>query len=241
MRLFRKKAKPTPAPRSNEQLLLAYENNESITREECRILYELVDDPWDLGSELHYQSYKKLIDVADKYIGWQHIDWIIDYGCGVGTFTKALKDAHPHVKSIGVDFDLARTAAERRFGAGLFDYFYEMDATVTEYELLHDKGLPDLDRGQLCICLINSTFYLFKEQRRRRRTDHLAQLFRKLENMENSGKTSYILANANHTDRSAVEAIDRLGPELVYLSQELRLKSRVNQFNSPLHTRIWTR
>jgi hypothetical protein len=175
MNLFRKPAKPTPPPRPGDEIVHAYENNENITREECRVLYELVDDPWDLGSELHYQSYARLIAVADKYIDWANIDWVLDYGSGVGTFTRALKDAYPHIKSIGVDFDRALTAANKRFGADLFDHYYEMNATITEYDLLRD-GLPDLDVNRLCICFINSTFYVFKEQRRRKRIEHLSRL-----------------------------------------------------------------
>lgn len=239
MRIFRKPAKPTPPPRGNDDIIRAYENNQELTREECRILYELVDDPWDLGSDLHYRSYQRLITVADKYVEWQDIDWIVDYGCGVGTFTKALKDMYPHIKSIGVDFDAARAASSKHFGTDLFDYFYEMNASVTEYDLLRYK-LPDLGIGRLCICFINSTFYVFKEQRRRKRIEHLSRLIERFEQKASSGNTSYLLATANQTDRAAVDAIDQHNPELVHLSRELTLDSRIDQFNSQLHTRIWT-
>ena len=100
MRLFRKRAKPTPAPRASDEIIRAYENNENLTRDECRILYDLVEDPWDLGSQTHYESYARLIEVTDKYIDWANIDWIVDYGSGVGTFTKALKDASINIRHV---------------------------------------------------------------------------------------------------------------------------------------------
>lgn len=240
MNLFRKSAKPTPAPRPAKEIVRAYENNENITREECRVLYELVDDPWDLGSELHYQSYARLIAVADKYIDWVNIDWVLDYGSGVGTFTKALKDAYPHIKSIGVDFDRARTAANKRFGTGLFDHYYEMNATITEYDLLRD-GLPDLDINRLCICFINSTYYVFTEQRRRKRIEHLSRLIARFEERAKAESLRYMLVTANNTDRAAVDAINKRNAELVYLSRDLELASHIDQFNSELHTRIWAK
>lgn len=240
MKWFRKSAKPTLPPRAHDEIIRAYENNQEITREECRILYELVDDPWDLGSELHYRSYADLIAVADKYVDWNSINWVVDYGSGIGTFTKALKDAHPHIKSIGVDFDTARAAADRRFGSDLFDYYYEMDAKTTEYDLLRAE-LPDLDIDRLCICFINSTYYVFQEQRRRKRIEHLARLVERFERMARAKDSRYLLVTANHTDRAAVDAIDRTKAELVYLSRDLTLASRIDQFNAELHTRIWAR
>lgn len=238
MNLFRKPAKPTPPPRPGNEIVRAYENNEEITREECRILYQLVDDPWDLGSDLHYQSYARMIAVADKYVDWRNIDWVVDYGSGIGTFTRALKDAHPHIKSIGVDFDTARAAADKRFGADLFDYYYEMNAQITEYDLLRDT-LPDLDVNRLCICFINSTYYVFTEQRRRKRIEHLSRLVSRFEQLAKSDALRYMLVTANHTDRAAVDAINRRGSELVYMSRDLELDSRIDQFNAELHTRIW--
>jgi SAM-dependent methyltransferase len=164
--------------------------------------------PWDLGSELHYQSYARLIAVADKYIDSANIDWVLDYGSGVGTFTRALKDAYPHIKSIGVDFDRARTAANKRFGANLFDHYYEMNAQVTEYDLLRD-GLPDLDINRLCICFINSTYYVFTEQRRGKRIEHLSRLISRFEERAKAESLRYMLATANNTDRAAVDAINK--------------------------------
>lgn len=240
MKWFKKSAKAVPAIRSDAEIIRAYENNENISREECRILYDLVDDPWDLGSALHYESYARLIELADKYVDWQATDWIVDYGSGVGTFTKALKDAYPHIKSLGVDFDTARQAADRRFGANLFDHYYEMDGSTTEYDLLQHR-FSDLGIERLCICFINSTYYVFKEQRRRRRIDHLARLVRHFEQLAHAPESRYMLVSASHTDRAAVDAIDRLGPELVYLSREMQLASRIEQFNAELHTRIWQR
>lgn len=239
MNLFRKQAKPTPPPRADNEIVRAYENNENITREECRILYDLVDDPWDLGSVVHYRSYARLIAVADKYVDWTNIDWVLDYGSGVGTFTRALKDAYPHIKSIGVDFDKARTAANKRFGADLFDHYYEMNADITEYDLLRD-GLPERDLGRLCICFINSTYYVFTEQRRRKRIEHLSRLIARFEERANGESLRYMLVTANNTDRAAVDAIENHNAELVYLSRDLELASRIDQFNSELHTRIWT-
>ena len=240
MNFFRKPAKPTPPPRPDADIVRAYKNNENITRQECRILYELVDDPWDLGSELHYQSYARLIAVADKYVDWANTDWVLDYGSGVGTFTKALKDAYPHIKSIGIDFDRARTAANKRFGVGLFDHYYEMNAQITEYDLLRD-GLPDIDLNRLCICFINSTYYVFTEQRRRQRIKHLSRLIARFEERANAESLRYMLVTANNTDRAAVDAIEKRDAKLVYLSRDLELASRIDQFNSELHTRIWAK
>lgn len=238
MSLFRKPAKPTPPARSNGEILRAYENNENITREECRILYDLVEDPWDLGSEVHYRSYARLIEVTAKYVDWANTDWVLDYGSGVGTFTRALKDAYPHIKSIGIDFDKARAAADRRFGKDLFDRYYEMNAHVSEYELVR-TGLPDMDLGRLCVCFINSTYYMFTEQRRRQRIAHFSRLLSCFEARAQSDATRYLLVTANNTDRAAVDAINTRGAELVYLSRDLELASRVEQFNSELHTRVW--
>jgi hypothetical protein len=240
MKWFTKSPKALPDRRSDAEILRAYESNENISREECRVLYTLVDDPWDLGSALHYESYARLIALADKYVDWQQIDWIVDYGSGVGTFTKALKDAHPHIKSLGVDFDTAREAADRRFGAQLFDHYYEMNSKTTEYDLL-EHPFPNLGIERPCICFINSTYYVFKEQRRRKRIDHFARLVQKFEKLARAPEARYMLVGAGHTDRAAVDAIDRLGPELVHLSRDLELTSRIEQFNTELHTRIWKR
>ena len=240
MRLFRKRAKPTPAPRASAEIIRAYENNENITRDECRILYDLVDDPWDLGSQTHYESYARLIEVTDKYIDWANIDWVVDYGSGVGTFTKALKDAHPHIRSLGIDFDRARETADRRFGSDLFDAFYEMTPGISEYDLMRD-GLPDIDLARTCICFINSTYYVFTEQRRRQRIDHMSRLMARFEARAQADAVKYLLVTANNTDRAAVDAIDKRGAELVYLSRDLELASRIAQFNSQLHTRVWRR
>lgn len=238
MTWFQRAPRPAAPPRSDNDILRAYENNGEVTRDECRILYRLVDDPWDLGSDSHYRSCAQIIALADKYVDWQQIDWILDYGSGIGTFTRALKDAHPHIKSFGVDFDTAREAAEKRFGTGLFDHFFEMTPRITEYDLL-DHSLTDLSIECMCLCFINSSYYVFKEQRRRKRIDHLARLMRKFEKLAHKNESRYLLVSSNHTDRAAVDAIDRVGPELVYLSRELELASRVAQFNSQLHTRIW--
>lgn len=239
MSLFRKPAKPTPPPRPEREILRAYENNENITREECRILYDLVEDPWDLGSEVHYRSYARLIEVADKYVDWANTDWILDYGSGIGTFTKALKDTYPHIKSLGIDFDKARTAADKRFGADLFDQFYKLNARVTEYNLMRD-GLPAIDLDRLCVCFINSTYYVFTEQRRRQRIAHLSKLISRFEERARADAVRYLLVTANNTDQAAVDAINNRGAELVYLSRDIELASRIEQFNSELHTRIWT-
>jgi len=239
MSIFGKSAKPTSPPRSSDAIVHAYENNENITREECRLLYKLVDDPWDLGSKLHYHSYARLIAATDKYVDWQNIDWIVDYGSGIGTFTRALKDAYPHIKSIGIDFDTARVAADKRFGTNLFDYYYEMNAQITEYDLLRDE-LPDLDIGRLCICFINSTYYVFTEQRRRKRIEHLSRLVSRFEQLAHSSLVRYMLVTANHTDRAALDAINSRDAELIYLTRDLELDSRIDQFNAELHTRIWT-
>ena len=238
MTWFKKSPKPEIAPRANDEIVRAYENNENISREECRILYTLVDDPWDLGSSLHYESYARLVALADKYVDWHEVDWVLDYGSGIGTFTKALKDAYPHIKSLGIDFDTARRAADRRFGVDLFDHYYEMDASTTEYDLLRHR-FPELGIQRLCICFINSTYYVFKEQRRRSRIDHFTRLCRRFEQLARTRETRYMLVSASHTDRAAVDAIDRLDPELLHLSRELRVASRIEQFNAELHTRIW--
>lgn len=240
MKWLRKRTTPAPSLRSNDEILHAYHNNNEVTRDECRALYDLVDDPWDLGSSTHYESFARLIKVTDKYIDWKNTDWIVDYGSGVGTFTKALKDAYPHIKSIGIDFDIANTAAETRYGDNLFDYYYSMDTATTEYDLL-EYDFPNLDIHRMCICFINSSYYVFKDQRRRKRIQHLMRLIRRFEGLAQTDDLKYLLVSAECIDRAAIDAITQLGPDLAYLSRDLTLASRIDQFNSELDTRIWTR
>jgi|GEM_PF-3478281 len=225
-------------PRPPEQILHAYENNQDISRDECRVLYDLVEDPWDLGSNVNYDSYIHFLRACDKYVDWQQIDWVIDYGSGIGTFTRALKDLHPHIKSMGVDFDTALQAAERRFGAGIFDHYFAMDREINEYDLLAHR-FPDLDIGRLCICFFNSVNYVFKDQSKKRRPRYLSRLVRQFESLSSQSAHKYLIASSNFFDRGAAKAMDRSDCELIYMSRDLGLNSRIEDFQAELHTRIW--
>lgn len=238
MKWFKRSTPTSGDPRQAEQILEAYENNQDISRDECRILYDLVDDPWDLGSNVNYESYTRFLRACDKYVDWQQIDWIIDYGSGIGTFTRALKDLHPHIKSMGIDFDTALQAAERRFGAGIFDHYFAMNRDINEYDLLAHR-FPDLDIDRLCICFFNSVNYVFKDQKNKHRPAYLARLIRQFEGLARKPAYKYLIASSNFFDRGAARAMDRADCELIYLSRDLGLDSRISDFQAELHTRIW--
>ena len=238
MKWIPRRARKPAAPRSNDEILAAYENNRDISRDECRVLYELIDDPWDLGSRVNYDSYVQFLKACDKYVDWPSIDWIVDYGSGIGTFSRALKDLYPHIRSMGVDFDTARVAAEKRFGADIFDAYYAMDRHTNEYDLLNAK-LPALDAERLCICFFNSVNYVFKDQKKKKRPAHLDRLIRKFETLAQASEHRYLIASSNFFDEGAAAAMDRSDCELVYLSRDLGLESRIADFQAELHTRIW--
>lgn len=225
--------------RSNDDILDAYRNNRDISRDECRVLYDLIDDPWDLGSELNHRCYLDVVQRLDKYIDWQSIDWIVDYGSGIGTFTRAVKDINPHIRSMGVDFDTARVAAEKRFGADIFDHHFDMSASVNEHDLLKHR-FPNLDIDRLCICFFNSVNYVFKDLKKRKRTRRLSQLIRHFEKLSHQPTRRYLIASSNFFDRGAAEALDhRRDLELNYLSRDLTLDSEIPDFKAELHTRVW--
>ncbi|MES1940346.1 hypothetical protein T5B8_08889 [Salinisphaera sp. T5B8] len=224
--------------RPNADILDAYHNNRDISRDECRLLYTLVDDPWDLGSEINYAAYVDFLVYCDPYIDWNAIDWIVDYGSGVGTFTKAVKACYPHIKSIGIDFDTARHAAEKRFGARLFDYYYAMDVDTNEYDLLRER-LPKLDSERLCTCFFNSVNYLFRDQKKKSREKKLLKLVKRLEKLSTGRSYKYLVANSNFFYPPIDKVMQKHGCELVHHSNDYMLDSRVDRFKAVLHTRIW--
>lgn len=224
--------------RSAEQLLDAYNGNQDVDRDECRRLYDLVDDPWGLGSALNYSCYTDIVRRLNKYMHWRDIDWIIDYGAGIGTFTRAVKDEYPHIKSLGIDFDTAQAAAERRFGSDIFDHFFAMDRDTNEYDLLRHR-FPYLSISRLGICFINSSNYVFKDLKKRKRIRALSRLISHLEHLASQKDCCYLLASSNFSDKGAIQAIESRDRHLVYLSRDLELDSEIPDFKAELHTRVW--
>ncbi|RJS94692.1 class I SAM-dependent methyltransferase [Salinisphaera sp. Q1T1-3] len=226
--------------RNPDQILDAYRNNRDITRDECRQLYELVDDPWGLGSSINHHSYLDVVARLDKYIRWEEIDWIVDYGSGIGTFTRAVKDRHPHIKSLAVDFDTAHEAARRRFGADIFDHQFGMNTEINEHDLINHT-FPDLDIDRLCICFFNSINYVFKDLKKRKRPKALSRLVRHFEGLARQPDTRYLIASSNFFDSGANQAMQRRDLELIYLSRDLELDNEEPDFKAELHTRVWQR
>lgn len=163
-------AAPSSAPvpesaRTDEAILDSYNKGRTVSTQDIARLYQLLPDPWNLASEEHYQS---CLEIATKltpaYI--KQFATVVDFGCGAGCLGEAFRDIGHTGCRVGIDaFDtraVIESSLHYRDPSGNTPYheFWNTD----EYTTCSNPAPQGLQQGNLLLCFMNSSYYLFKEK-----------------------------------------------------------------------------
>lgn len=181
--------------RNDNDILNAYLTNQTLTSQECRKLYSMVNDPWNRGTDQAREYFFDFCKELNQHIDLSTINFVIDFGCGVGSLSTMIRPfAHPKCRIMGFDFPEVMIRSNQINQGSSFDYPCQIES---EFEFLNTTNEPIWWPDNALILFSYSAWYPFSEMEynSQEQIDNLSLLVNKLSNYFHARFNTYIMCS----------------------------------------------